>query len=298
MMCVHPLASAAPGLRRCVWGQVSVIAKTYTEEIQDANAKAADLRRPNDYEMDGEISLVAVGADVLFVYWGSFASRQGWRVRLDDRERIKYNVPLRSTREEFHGPILILSINMPMLKVKGSYRLPMPSFALVLRRWHQSQCYNGPLAEHFCVLCSVCVDNELDSTDFVKRSGHDGADVFACMHSAVAPLLPPVGSRFLAIAFRPSGIFCAQRLRCSLNFARLRWGFWRAAVALQLNCARLRWDMWRAAVALQLNCARLRWDILCAAAVALQLNCTRLRWDILCAAVALSRCSLNFARLG
>ena len=128
--------------------------------------------------------------NVLFVRWESTARHQARVVRLDNRNRVIYNVPFIVPVRTFPAEevtYIVAKLPVEMLKVTAGSRVPMPGWALLLRDRELARIFPGPqLLETACMMC-----------DLARRTGVDAGvpptdDKYTCTnclqawHSACA----------------------------------------------------------------------------------------------------------------
>jgi hypothetical protein len=126
--------------------------------------------------------------EVLFVRWESVLGnpRSARQIRLDDQDRIIYNIPFVVPVSFFRverTKVIVADLPVVMHKRVARFRSPMPPFALVLH-WHASALRSpGPLhGKGRCVLCKLAVELGVACGAVYG----DGRDLFVC-HSCLCP---------------------------------------------------------------------------------------------------------------
>ena len=105
------------------------------------------------------MSLVANGPNgptVTFVRWKSPHNREARPVRLDERNRIIFDVAVKC--ESFIGwDIVIRNVGVSMAKATGPGRTPMPAWCLLIKNPRHASLFAGPLPRDSpygdCVVC-------------------------------------------------------------------------------------------------------------------------------------------------
>lgn len=139
-------------------------------KVDSAFAQAAERNEPL---VPGVISLVEIVDDgaaddgedanvqVVFVRWEKTVGdpRQGRRVRLDSLGRVIYNVPYMVPVENFAAAttkVIVPRIPVVMLKATARFRVPMPAFAVLLRRVTLARRCSGLTSDGAeCVVCTA-----------------------------------------------------------------------------------------------------------------------------------------------
>lgn len=180
------LPAEAPGPPRALPDDIRdvVLAELASAADDGRRAIAAATNRAAHCSRDpigrGFISLVVLGDSVQYVRWESTATMEARAVRLDRFDRIIYNIPFRTSIESFAGATLVIhDIPATMQRVTAMYRSNMPDWCVLMRRFHQTQLFSGPLAllgsEADCVVCQT-----------MRRHGHAPwplavPDCFSCI---------------------------------------------------------------------------------------------------------------------
>ena len=153
------------------------VSKTKALEIQEAWKIAQQDAKGI---ADKTLALVQQDGDVCFVRWDSAKQQTGWRIFLDDKERIKYRIPMKKDVESFaHAEIIISTLLVFMWKDTGRGRDTMPWWAVLIRDLRQAKIFAGPhSAEALQLGCVVCEAASREGIS-VPRD-HEELDVFRC----------------------------------------------------------------------------------------------------------------------
>ena len=93
----------------------------------------------------------------LFVRWENTCSREGRPIMLDDKLRVKYNIPFLVPKKNYVGSrILVTNTGAVMWKAIALCALgPMPPWCVVFQEWHEAHLLTGPTTKGSCILCAA-----------------------------------------------------------------------------------------------------------------------------------------------
>ena len=134
----------------------------------------------------------------LFVRWENTYSREGRPIQLDEKQRVKYNIPFLVPKQKYVGSrILITNCGAIMRKAPAEFRVPMPRWCVVFQEWHEAALLKGPTTKGSCMLCAE-----------LATRGHVGE--------------PSKGLLFICIACVQVWHECCAK-RCSTNVGVIDW---------------------------------------------------------------------------